>query len=411
MKHKTLQRILTFSVFMTGLLSFLITHGISYSTASGSPLNINIISQQTSADNNQSIDPFYLTLFEEGKKAYFARRYTDACRQLEIAVFGLLKDKKLAAQAYLYLAVARFEMRQLEPSRMVMLEAAKLSKDVDFRQLELDETTLQVLRKATMTLNVLLPLPEKQSSAASDPVKVTLSAPSEIKKAEEPAQKTIVEAKPVVEKVNTGQTKAPEQAAKPLPTKKPDAEREKQQPVKTSQPTSQPPSQTQPKRVSSLPEKETTQDISQRIKTLESVVSREPKNSEFVHELCGLYFLQKKYRPAEKLLNEYTTKNPRDITAALLLAKATFFLGRYSEAHNILHRLSQPSNQAKMNEKNLFDLNVYLALALQNLGQVKTAQTYHKHIIDNTPPEELAVYLEKEGLTKAWSELRKLVSR
>ncbi|HQF97744.1 MAG TPA: hypothetical protein PLQ86_05105 [Candidatus Aminicenantes bacterium] len=56
---------------------------------------------------SQETDPFYLKWLESGEAAYFARDYRQAVSYLEIAVFGLARDKDLQARGYVFLALSR----------------------------------------------------------------------------------------------------------------------------------------------------------------------------------------------------------------------------------------------------------------------------------------------------------------
>jgi len=55
----------------------------------------------------QETDPFYRKWLETGEASYFARSYDQAVEYLEIAVFGLSRDKNLQARAYVFLALCR----------------------------------------------------------------------------------------------------------------------------------------------------------------------------------------------------------------------------------------------------------------------------------------------------------------
>ncbi|MCX6565544.1 MAG: tetratricopeptide repeat protein [Candidatus Aminicenantes bacterium] len=55
----------------------------------------------------QETDPFYRKWLETGEASYFARSYDRSVEYLEIAVFGLSRDKNLQARAYVFLALCR----------------------------------------------------------------------------------------------------------------------------------------------------------------------------------------------------------------------------------------------------------------------------------------------------------------
>ena len=46
----------------------------------------------------QETDAFYKNLFKKGEKSFLAKKYKDAVKEFEIAVFGLYKEKELRVQ-------------------------------------------------------------------------------------------------------------------------------------------------------------------------------------------------------------------------------------------------------------------------------------------------------------------------
>ena len=59
------------------------------------------------------VDPFYIKLLEDGKKAYRAGKYDEAIENLKIAEFGLMEERELLREVYVYKALAYFKKKDL----------------------------------------------------------------------------------------------------------------------------------------------------------------------------------------------------------------------------------------------------------------------------------------------------------
>jgi tetratricopeptide (TPR) repeat protein len=74
----------------------------------------------------QETDPFYRKWLETGEASYFARSYDQSVEYLEIAVFGLSRDKNLQARAYVFLALCRTALGLKEKANENLNAAAAL---------------------------------------------------------------------------------------------------------------------------------------------------------------------------------------------------------------------------------------------------------------------------------------------
>jgi tetratricopeptide (TPR) repeat protein len=88
----------------------------------------------------QEIDPFYLNLLEKGEKSLLEGNYSKAIEELEIAVFGLSKEKRLEAKAYVYISLSYYYLNNLEQSKVYLKEAQKLVEANELQDLDLHES-------------------------------------------------------------------------------------------------------------------------------------------------------------------------------------------------------------------------------------------------------------------------------
>ena len=74
----------------------------------------------------QTIDPFYLRLFEDGEAAFVAGDHAKAVKDLEVAVFGLSADRLRSARSCVYLALSHSSLKNTEKSRHLLRRAVGL---------------------------------------------------------------------------------------------------------------------------------------------------------------------------------------------------------------------------------------------------------------------------------------------
>jgi tetratricopeptide (TPR) repeat protein len=96
---------------------------------------------------SQQIDPFYLKLLKDGENSFQARNYKEAIKELEIAAFGLHKEKKLAGKAYAYLSLSQYYLKDKEKCEQYLKSAFELLGENGIEGLELDEATRGDLKK------------------------------------------------------------------------------------------------------------------------------------------------------------------------------------------------------------------------------------------------------------------------
>jgi len=95
----------------------------------------------------QETDAFYKNLFKKGEKSFLAKKYKEAVKEFEIAVFGLYKEKELRGKAYVYLSLSHYYLKDLKKSEKYLTEAFELLGDEGIKNLELDKSARSDLEK------------------------------------------------------------------------------------------------------------------------------------------------------------------------------------------------------------------------------------------------------------------------
>ncbi len=95
----------------------------------------------------QETDAFYKNLFKKGEKSFLAKKYKEAVKEFEIAVFGLYKEKELRGKASVYLSLSHYYLKDLKKSEKYLTEAFELLGDEGIKNLELDKSARSDLEK------------------------------------------------------------------------------------------------------------------------------------------------------------------------------------------------------------------------------------------------------------------------
>ena len=95
----------------------------------------------------QETDAFYKNLFEKGEKSFLAKNYKEAVKELEVAVFGLYKEKELRGKAYVYLSLSYYYLKDRKKSEKYLREAFELLGDEGIKSLKLDKSVHSDLEK------------------------------------------------------------------------------------------------------------------------------------------------------------------------------------------------------------------------------------------------------------------------
>lgn len=95
----------------------------------------------------QETDAFYKNLFKKGEKSFLAKKYKEAAKEFEIAVFGLYKEKELRGKAYVYLSLSHHYLKDIKKSEKYLREAFELLGDEGIKNLELDKSARSDLEK------------------------------------------------------------------------------------------------------------------------------------------------------------------------------------------------------------------------------------------------------------------------
>jgi len=95
----------------------------------------------------QEIDPFYSKLLRDGEKLFLAQNFKEAVKTLEIAAFGLHREKKLRGKAYVYLSLSFYHLKNYKKCEEYLRKAAELVEKEGFQSLEIDESIRSELYK------------------------------------------------------------------------------------------------------------------------------------------------------------------------------------------------------------------------------------------------------------------------
>ena len=87
------------------------------------------------------VDPFYLRLLEEGKSLYNQGKIADALKNLEIAAFGFVEDRAHLLEAYVYLVIGYYRLRDIERAAYFLSEIERLNIRLNLAQIPLDQST------------------------------------------------------------------------------------------------------------------------------------------------------------------------------------------------------------------------------------------------------------------------------
>jgi hypothetical protein len=95
----------------------------------------------------QETDAFYKNLFKRGEKSFLAKNYKEAVKELEIAVFGLYKEKELRGKAYVYLSLSHYYLKDIKKCEKYIRDAFELLGDEEIKKIELEKPARADLEK------------------------------------------------------------------------------------------------------------------------------------------------------------------------------------------------------------------------------------------------------------------------
>lgn len=121
------------------------------------------------ASLGQEADPFYLNLLSQGERSLLEGNYRKAIDELEIAVFGLNKETRLEAKAYVYMSLSYHYLKNREQSEKYLKDAKNLIGEEELRSLEIHESTRTELESL---LNSLKPEIDREKLQIEEDVNV-----------------------------------------------------------------------------------------------------------------------------------------------------------------------------------------------------------------------------------------------
>ncbi len=324
------------------------------------------------APSPQEVSSFYLQLYESGRKAFREKRFRDAASDLEIAVFGLAKDKTLYGKAQIYLAICFNYLAIRSKVEPALMQAARLLGPDDVKALGLDEEVLALLRKLVEEFRMDLELPPPPGSAPVEDVTPDPSpaTPKPVEKAAPPVSAQTAEktAPPVPDLVFVQKAEESRPAAEPVP-----------------------------------PPKKKEKEILPDIKPLERRLKSESDNPLLVEEIVNLYFKRGEPKKAKAVLEKYLETRPSDLSAVLSLARANYHLKEYKTAMDGLQALSTPAAEASLTREARLRVAIYKALCLYSMGQESSVSAYLNFVTANLGPDDLSRILEEEDLGTSWA--------
>jgi len=146
---------------------------------------------------SQEIDPFYLKLLTRGEKSFLAQNYKEAAKELEIAAFGLHREKKLKAKALVYLSMCYYYLKDMENCENYLRQVSELvgREEIANLEKEIDESVRFDFQKL---LNHFKLAPEEEKEV---PLKIPEKAEAKTKPPEQKARtKTQIRDKARVER-------------------------------------------------------------------------------------------------------------------------------------------------------------------------------------------------------------------
>lgn len=256
--------------------------------------------------SGQTTDPFYHKWLESGESSYFAHDYAQAVESLEIAIFGLSREKDLLARGDVFLALCRKAMGQNDPAADALAAAAELVGWDGLRTMDLRFEARKELDKL---------LANRTPASAAAPAKSV----SEIKKTEEAA--------PPVETLPTPEPKRAEETPPTI------------QPV------------TPPETAPSTPPVNQPETGATPIGDLRRAIEAEPRNSGPYFDLALIYRQNRDYRNARETLERLVGQSPAEIRAYLEIGRVEYLSGDMKSAVKALEKFHSLTANVPVEEK------------------------------------------------------------
>ena len=78
------------------------------------------LTANANGDAGQDVDPFYIKIFNQGKNYFFEGKFKEALENFKVAEFGLLDEKKILTEIYLFYSLAQFRLERLDEARKII---------------------------------------------------------------------------------------------------------------------------------------------------------------------------------------------------------------------------------------------------------------------------------------------------
>jgi TonB family protein len=93
--------------------------------------------------SGQPVDSFYLKRLKDGENFFLEADYKEAAKHLEIAIFGLSREKNLLAKAYVYLSLSYYYLEDKTNSERCFRDCDKLLGEEGLGDLEINKSISQ----------------------------------------------------------------------------------------------------------------------------------------------------------------------------------------------------------------------------------------------------------------------------
>ena len=416
----------------------------------------------------QEPDPFYLDLFKNGEEAFLAKDYSEAAKKLEIAAFGLHRQKELMEKAYAYLAISHYHLNDMVKSEKYVKDTRDLLGDEGFDGLEIDESAwpdmemlvsrfnmgkiakrerklleegtaeeLEVaIRKDRHNTALYIALYERHAqrgdldagrSVLKDLIKQDPSQSEGyflLGKVDYMARKYKDAAKnfeKVIDAASSAQATEKQvleaKAYLILCASRRGDEKKAQRLFSASA------GALTEEEIQSLSAEEDDQSILLEIlaanrreserrsellhkKKLEENIKTEPWNVSLYYELYGLHRKSNDSRAAKKVIQDLVKKNPGEMEGYMLLGKIEFSQRRFKEALRAFSSIMEASSEADVNRELSLKSTIYAIICLSRLNRSSEVGTYLDFLRMSSDEEEIKRLVDEEGLENEWSEIR-----
>jgi outer membrane biosynthesis protein TonB len=297
------------------------------------------------------VDPLYLQLLKDGESSFQAKDYRGAVKELELAAFGLYRDKKLAAKAYSLLALSYYYLKDLSGSQNHLTTAANLIGPEGLAGLDFS--------------------PEAEADLTKLLVEFKMAAPS---KAEA--------AKPSGKQPQTSTS-----LSKTIETKKEEMKPETEHPAEKKVP---PAKTEEPKKEDAQSIEVLKAGVKNPEEELQERIRLNPDDTASYYELFELYKKDNRRAAARTTLLSLVEENFAEFTAFYELGKIAYEEKKYAEAWSRFNEVLKLAKLIQVGDEILDASRAYLILCSFLLGDETQARNLAQESADIFHPDKMS---------------------